>query len=196
MPQVPRCCCTKGCPTLGGDALLRSLRFTCVNRLLTQIIFSLTASLRFDGGLTVDATEFQANLVLHWRTHLMLCSYVFSRASSSSMSTSAVSCVPPSCCQVAPATFQGIGENGILFCARCQREVVLHCTRLGYRAEVHSGKLPDGNIVTVVAERSRCPELLFPTFQRTSPLTGGTRTRQSRFCLRSGCAPRYGFTRL
>merc|ERR1712146_820439 len=37
--------------------------YTNLNRLLAQIISSLTASLRFDGALNVDITEFQTNLV-------------------------------------------------------------------------------------------------------------------------------------
>jgi len=35
----------------------------------------LTASLRFDGSLNVDITEFQTNLVPYPRIHFMLCSY-------------------------------------------------------------------------------------------------------------------------
>ncbi|CAE7941620.1 unnamed protein product, partial [Symbiodinium sp. KB8] len=37
--------------------------YTNLNRLIAQIISSLTASLRFDGALNVDITEFQTNLV-------------------------------------------------------------------------------------------------------------------------------------
>ena len=37
--------------------------YTNLNRLLAQVISSLTASLRFDGALNVDVTEFQTNLV-------------------------------------------------------------------------------------------------------------------------------------
>ncbi|MCL4121778.1 UNVERIFIED_CONTAM: hypothetical protein GTU68_026232 [Idotea baltica] len=36
---------------------------TNLNRLISQVISSLTASLRFDGALNVDVTEFQTNLV-------------------------------------------------------------------------------------------------------------------------------------
>lgn len=53
-----------------------------LNRLIAQVISSLTASLRFDGALNVDVTEFQTNLVPYPRIHFMLCSYapVISRA--------------------------------------------------------------------------------------------------------------------
>merc|ERR1711959_876074 len=40
-----------------------------------QIISSLTASLRFDGALNVDITEFQTNLVPYPRIHFMLTSF-------------------------------------------------------------------------------------------------------------------------
>jgi len=39
------------------------------------VISSLTASLRFDGALNVDVTEFQTNLVPYPRIHFMLSSY-------------------------------------------------------------------------------------------------------------------------
>merc|ERR1719397_2218827 len=37
--------------------------YTNLNRLIAQVISSLTASLRFDGALNVEITEFQTNLV-------------------------------------------------------------------------------------------------------------------------------------
>merc|ERR1712238_149922 len=49
--------------------------YTNLNRLLGQIVSSLTASLRFDGALNVDITEFQTNLVPYPRIHFMLSSY-------------------------------------------------------------------------------------------------------------------------
>jgi len=49
--------------------------YTNLNRLLAQIGSSLTASLRFDGALNVDITEFQTNLVPYPRIHFMLASY-------------------------------------------------------------------------------------------------------------------------
>jgi tubulin alpha len=39
------------------------------------VVSSLTASLRFDGALNVDITEFQTNLVPYPRIHFMLSSY-------------------------------------------------------------------------------------------------------------------------
>jgi len=49
--------------------------YTNLNRLIGQVISSLTASLRFDGALNVDVTEFQTNLVPYPRIHFMLSSY-------------------------------------------------------------------------------------------------------------------------
>ncbi|MQL96481.1 hypothetical protein Taro_029159 [Colocasia esculenta] len=48
--------------------------YTNLKRLVSQVISSLTASLRFDGTLNVDITEFQTNLVPYPRIHFMLSS--------------------------------------------------------------------------------------------------------------------------
>ncbi|GAV05306.1 hypothetical protein RvY_15460 [Ramazzottius varieornatus] len=46
-----------------------------LNRLISQIVSSITASLRFEGALNVDLTEFQTNLVPYPRIHFPLVSY-------------------------------------------------------------------------------------------------------------------------
>ena len=46
-----------------------------LNRLIGQIVSSITASLRFDGALNVDLTEFQTNLVPFPRIHFPLTTY-------------------------------------------------------------------------------------------------------------------------
>jgi len=46
-----------------------------LNRLIAQIVSSITASLRFDGALNVDLTEFQTNLVPFPRIHFPLTTY-------------------------------------------------------------------------------------------------------------------------
>lgn len=46
-----------------------------LNRLISQVVSSITASLRFDGALNVDLTEFQTNLVPYPRIHFPLASY-------------------------------------------------------------------------------------------------------------------------
>jgi len=49
--------------------------YTNLNRLISQVISSLTCSLRFEGALNVDINEFQTNLVPYPRIHFLLCSY-------------------------------------------------------------------------------------------------------------------------
>ncbi|XP_052065590.1 tubulin alpha-2/alpha-4 chain-like [Mytilus californianus] len=49
--------------------------YTNINRLVAQIISSITASLRFDGALNVDLTEFQTNLVPYPRIHFPLINF-------------------------------------------------------------------------------------------------------------------------
>ena len=46
-----------------------------LNRLISQVVSSVTASLRFDGSLNVDLTEFQTNLVPYPRIHFPLVTY-------------------------------------------------------------------------------------------------------------------------
>merc|ERR1711963_68264 len=49
--------------------------YSNLNRLIGQIVSSITASLRFDGALNVDLTEFQTNLVPYPRVHFPLVTY-------------------------------------------------------------------------------------------------------------------------
>lgn len=49
--------------------------YTNLNRLIGQIVSSITASLRFDGALNVDLNEFQTNLVPFPRIHFPLVTY-------------------------------------------------------------------------------------------------------------------------
>merc|ERR1711971_83322 len=63
-----------------GDICRRNLdierpTYTNLNRLIGQIVSSITASLRFDGALNVDLTEFQTNLVPYPRIHFPLATY-------------------------------------------------------------------------------------------------------------------------
>ena len=46
-----------------------------LNRLIAQIISSITASLRFDGAINVDLNEFQTNLVPYPRIHFPMANY-------------------------------------------------------------------------------------------------------------------------
>jgi len=64
---------------------LQKPTYNNLNRLIAQVISSLTASLRFNGMLNVDINEFQVNLVPYPRIHFLLCSYapIATRARSS-----------------------------------------------------------------------------------------------------------------
>jgi tubulin alpha len=54
---------------------ITSPSFTNLNRLIAQVVSSITASLRFDGSLNVDLNEFQTNLVPFPRIHFPLATY-------------------------------------------------------------------------------------------------------------------------
>nr|XP_031526981.1 tubulin alpha-1A chain-like [Vicugna pacos] len=54
---------------------IEPLTYTNLNRLIVQIVSSITASLRFDGALNVDLTEFQNNLVPYPHIHFSLATY-------------------------------------------------------------------------------------------------------------------------
>lgn len=49
--------------------------YASLNRLIAQIVSSITASLRFEGALNVDLNEFQTNLVPYPRIHFPLATY-------------------------------------------------------------------------------------------------------------------------
>merc|ERR550517_663617 len=49
--------------------------YTNLNRLIAQILSSITASLRFEGAINVDLSEFQTNLVPFPRIHFPLAQY-------------------------------------------------------------------------------------------------------------------------
>jgi len=60
---------------------IKKPNYAHLNQLIAQVISSLTASLRFNGTLNVDISEFQTNLVPFPRIHFMVSSYapIFSR---------------------------------------------------------------------------------------------------------------------
>jgi tubulin alpha len=49
--------------------------YSNLNRLIAQVVSSITASLRVDGSLNVDLNEFQTNLVPYPRIHFPLVTY-------------------------------------------------------------------------------------------------------------------------
>jgi len=71
--------------------------YSNINQLLAQVVSSNTASLRYDGALNVDLTEFQTNLVPYPRVHFMLNSYAPIISSNKSCSQLLVSDITNSC---------------------------------------------------------------------------------------------------
>lgn len=59
------------CKNLG----IVSPSYNDINRIIAQVVSSITASLRFDGPLNVDLAEFQTNLVPYPRIHFPLVAY-------------------------------------------------------------------------------------------------------------------------
>lgn len=49
--------------------------YTNLNRVVSQVVSTCTASLRFNGAINVDMIEFQTNLVPYPRIHFPLCTY-------------------------------------------------------------------------------------------------------------------------
>ena len=54
---------------------IESPSYSHLNKLISQVVSSITASLRFNGALNVDMNEFQTNLVPYPRIHFPLASY-------------------------------------------------------------------------------------------------------------------------
>jgi tubulin alpha len=54
---------------------ISSPNFTNLNRMIAQVVSSVTASLRFDGSLNADSKEFQTNLVPFPRIHSPLATF-------------------------------------------------------------------------------------------------------------------------
>lgn len=59
----------------GANLDVCSPTFTNLNRVVSQVVSSCSASYRFSGAINVDITEFQMNLVPYPWIHFPLCSY-------------------------------------------------------------------------------------------------------------------------
>lgn len=59
----------------GNSLEVCSPTYTNLNRVISQVVSSCTASLRFSGAINVDMNEFQTNLVPYPRIHFPLATY-------------------------------------------------------------------------------------------------------------------------
>merc|ERR1712224_216448 len=66
---------TRRCTRCKNGLDLARPTYKNLNRLMCQVISSMTASIRFSGQLNVDINEFQTNLVPYPRIHFMLSSF-------------------------------------------------------------------------------------------------------------------------
>lgn len=59
----------------GSSLEVCSPTYTSLNRVISQVVSSCTASMRFSGASNIDMMEFQTNLVPYPRIHFPLCTY-------------------------------------------------------------------------------------------------------------------------
>jgi len=97
-----------------------------LNRLIAQVISSLTCSLRFSGSLNVDLNEFQVNLVPYPRVHFIVCSYA------PIVSTSSANFEPMAVNELTAAVFQS--SNFMAKCDPTKGKYMATC--LIYRGDV------------------------------------------------------------
>jgi len=79
--------------------------YTNLNQLIGQILSSITASLRFDGDLFTDLSEFQTNLVPYPRIHFPLATY------EPVISSKKVSHVQPTVAELTNACFEPVNQS-------------------------------------------------------------------------------------
>lgn len=83
---------------------ITSPSFTNLNRLIAQVVSSVTASLRFDGDLNVDLNEFQTNLVPYVYYFIQISAGVLIVPLVTLVSTSLLPPMPPSSLLRRPST--------------------------------------------------------------------------------------------
>jgi len=104
-----------------------------LNRVVAQVVSSLTSSLRFEGSLNVDMNEFQTNLVPYPRIHFLAASYApmisVAKAQRERMSVS----------EITNAAFES--ENMLVKCDPRKGKYIATC--LMYRGDVVSKEVTD-----------------------------------------------------
>jgi len=112
--------------------------YSHLNRVVAQIVSSLTSSLRFEGSLNVDMNEFQTNLVPYPRIHFLTCSYA------PLISTKKAYSERMSVAEITKAAFEK--EN--ILCACDPRQGKYMATCLMYRGDVVSKDVTDAVTAT------------------------------------------------
>lgn len=97
-----------------------------INRLISQVVSSTTASLRFSGDMNVDLNEFQTNLVPYPRVHFPLVSYA--PLSSAIRSTH-------ESCNIADITNQAFDNSNVMVECDLAQGKFMSCCML-YRGDV------------------------------------------------------------
>lgn len=116
--------------------------YTHLNRVVAQIVSSLTSSLRFEGSLNVDMNEFQTNLVPYPRIHFLACSYA------PLVSPKKASTQRNSVAEITNAAFEP--ENMLVKCDPRKGKYIATC--LMYRGDVVSKEVND--TVTALKNKS------------------------------------------
>jgi len=107
--------------------------YTHLNRVVAQVVSSLTSSLRFEGSLNVDMNEFQTNLVPYPRIHFLGCSYA------PLVSANKASTQRNSVAEITNAAFEP--ENMLVKCDPRKGKYIATC--LMYRGDVVSKEVND-----------------------------------------------------
>lgn len=128
-----------------------------LNRLIAQVVSSITASLRFEGDLNVDLTEFQTNLIPFPRIHFPLVSYApIISAEKSSFEQFTVKELTQSCFTPGNQMISCDPRNG-LYMASC----------LLYR-----GEIPTGDVMTAIRSLKMNRKIEFVNWCPTGFKTG------------------------
>lgn len=97
-----------------------------INRLISQVVSSTTASLRFSGNMNVDLNEFQTNLVPYPRVHFPLVSYAPLASASKSTHES---------CSITDITNQAFDDGNVMVQCNLAHGKFMSCCML-YRGNV------------------------------------------------------------